>query len=57
MKYTFEQLTKGEQGIVKMAKGSYISVMSEEKWNSLSEQQKHDAVMMILKGFYNSMNA
>ena len=57
MKYTLEQLTEGEQKIIRMAEKSYISVMGEEKWKSLSEQQKHDAVMMILKGLYNSINA
>ena len=51
MEYTFEQLTTGEQKIISMAKEAYIQVMGEEKWGSLTEKEKHDAVMMILKGF------
>lgn len=28
---------------------SYIKVMGEAKWNSLSAEQQHDAIMIIVK--------
>lgn len=36
--------------MVDMIKDAYIKVMGVEKWNSLTDEQKHDAVMIITKG-------
>ena len=30
---------------------AYISIMGEEKWNSLSEAEQHDAIMILAKDF------
>lgn len=49
MTYTFDELKDYEQKIILAAKTAYISVMGEDKWNSLTEQEKHDAVMIPLK--------
>lgn len=35
--------------VVGWAEEAYKTVMGVEKWNSLTVQQKHDAVMIILK--------
>lgn len=37
--------------MVEMATAAYISVMGREKWESLTDKQKHDAVMIIWKDF------
>ena len=46
--------------MVNMAAAAYISVMGREKWESLTDTQKHDAVMIIWKDFeklYNKKEA
>lgn len=35
---------------------SYITVMGEEKWNSLTDEQKHDVIMTIAKDALNRIN-
>lgn len=35
--------------MVDQIKEAYIKVMGLEKWNSLTDQQKHDAVMIIVR--------
>lgn len=35
---------------IEKAKEQYIKVLGTEKWNSLSDKEKHDAIMMIAKG-------
>ena len=42
--------------IVKMAKEAYISVMGLEKWDKLTDRQKHDAIMIILKDLDRSLS-
>ena len=37
--------------MVEMIKNAYISVYGEAKWNSLTDTEKHDAVMYIAKDF------
>ena len=37
--------------MVEMIKNAYISVYGEAKWNSLTDAEKHDAVMYIAKDF------
>lgn len=37
--------------LIEMAKEAYISVMGYEKWQSLTNQQKHDAIMCIIVDF------
>lgn len=37
--------------MIEMIKSAYISVYGVEKWNSLSDKEKHDAVMIIAKDF------
>lgn len=37
--------------MIDMAAAAYISVMGREKWESLTDQQKHDVVMIIWKNF------
>ena len=38
-----------EQKIINSIVEAYIKVMGQSKWNSLSDQQKHDAIMTIVK--------
>ena len=40
-------LTREEQKIVDMIVAAYVTVMGLEKWNSLTGQEQHDAIMMI----------
>lgn len=35
---------------IETAKNAYIKVFGEEKWNSLTDTEKHDVVMMLAKG-------
>lgn len=35
---------------VQTAQEKYIEVMGKEKWESLTNEQKHDVVMMLAKG-------
>ena len=39
--------------MIDMIVKSYITVMGEEKWDSLSDEQKHDVVMVIAKDALN----
>ena len=41
----------GFETMVEMIKNAYISVYGEAKWNSLTDTEKHDAVMYIAKDF------
>jgi hypothetical protein len=38
-----------EQRIVNSIVETYIEVMGQSKWDSLSDQQKHDMIMRIVK--------
>ena len=38
-----------------IAMNAYIQIMGLEKWNSLTEQEQHDAVMILLKDINNSL--
>lgn len=42
---------------IESAKKAYIEVMGEEKWNSLTKQEKHDAVMFMAKDMAKAMGA
>lgn len=42
--------------MIDMIVKSYITVMGEEKWNSLTDEQKHDVVMTIAKDALNRIN-
>lgn len=42
--------------MIDMIVKSYITVMGEEKWNSLTDEQKHDVVMTIAKDALNRVN-
>ncbi len=35
--------------ITEAAKEAYIAIMGETKWNSLTDQQKHDVTMIMVK--------
>ena len=37
---------------IESAENAYIEVMGKEKWNSLTNEEKHDAVMMLAKGMH-----
>ena len=37
---------------IESAKNAYIKIMGKEKWNSLTNEEKHDAVMMLAKGMH-----
>lgn len=41
----------GFNEMIEMIKNAYITVYGIEKWNSLSDSEKHDAVMIIAKDF------
>ena len=43
------KLTNEEAQIVNMVIDAYISVMGAEKWRSLTEEQQHDAIMILVK--------
>lgn len=35
--------------MVEMMKAAYIEIMGVEKWNSLTEEEQHDAIMFMVK--------
>lgn len=39
-----------------LAAKAYIDVYGLEKWNSLSVQQQHDAIMYVLTDIYNRLS-
>ena len=42
---------------IENAKKAYIEVMGEEKWISLTDKEKHDAVMFMAKDMAKAMGA
>lgn len=43
--------------VVNMVVDAYISVMGEDKWNSLTEQQQHDVIMILIKDMIKAVDA
>lgn len=41
--------------MIDMIKEAYIKVMGQEKWESLTDEQKHDAVMIIARDLNNAI--
>lgn len=41
--------------MIQMAKEAYITVMGENKWNSMTDDQKHDAIMLVWYSMGKSM--
>lgn len=37
---------------IKSSENAFIEIIGKEKWNSLTNEEKHDAVMMLAKGMY-----
>ena len=35
--------------LIEVMKGAYIKVMGVEKWNSLTDEQKHDVIMAMVR--------
>lgn len=45
-----------EERIIALATRAYISIMGLKKWNSLTDSEKHDAVMTIITDYYNKIS-
>ena len=45
----------GFEKVVTMLSNAYISVYGIEKWNSLTAQEKHDAVMFIATDLHTAL--
>ena len=41
--------------ITEAVKEAYIEIMGEAKWNSLTDQQKRDATMIMVKNMLKAM--
>lgn len=41
---------------IEMARKAYIDVMGEEKWISLTDKEKHDAVMIMANDMMKALN-
>ena len=48
---------KNWEKMVDMIKEAYIKTMGAEKWNSLTDTEKHDAVMTIAKDMNRMLGA
>lgn len=46
-----KNMSKNEKMVVNMVIDSYVNVMGVEKWDSLTEEQQHDAIMAIVMDF------
>ncbi len=44
------------ESMVDQIKEAYIKVMGQEKWNSLTDEQKREAVMTIVKDALKALN-
>lgn len=42
-------LNREEMAIVNAIVESYVKVMGADKWNSLTENQQHDVIMILVK--------
>lgn len=42
-------MTTAENKIIEMIKEAYVNVMGVEKWNGLTDQEKHDVIMTMTK--------
>ncbi len=42
--------------MIDLIKEAYVNVMGIEKWNSLTDEQKHDAIMTIAVDFNKSLD-
>jgi hypothetical protein len=40
---------KDFERMIEMIKEAYIKVMGREKWDSLTDKEKHDAIMILAK--------
>lgn len=43
------KLTTKEKKIVSMIKKAYIAECGQEKWDSLTDAEKHDAIMILVR--------
>lgn len=43
--------------IVNMMIEAYVEVMGADKWNSLTADQQHDVIMIMVKDTLNGLNA
>lgn len=50
-------MTNDWMDMVKKIENAYITVMGQEKWDSLTEQQRHDVVMLITKDMLKALNS
>jgi hypothetical protein len=41
---------------IESARKAYIEIMGEEKWISLTDKEKHDAVMIMAKDMTRALN-
>lgn len=48
LKEVHEMLSKEENRIVTLSEKAYIKILGKKKWNSLTDQQKHDAIMIMV---------
>lgn len=44
-------MTAAENRTIEMIKEAYIKVMGVEKWNGLTNKEKHDVIITIAKDF------
>ena len=51
------ELEDGAQKVVKAIITAYINVYGVEKWNSLTDDQKHDVIMTIAKDVANRLTS
>lgn len=43
-----KKLTKKENTLIDLAVKAYVKILGQRKWDSLTDQQKHDAVMIMV---------
>lgn len=49
-------MTKEMNMMIEMIKNAYILTMGIEKWNSLTDKEKHDAVMILVNDMSKALN-
>lgn len=47
----------GEEKIIMMVREAYINTYGAEKWNALTDEEKHDVTMILVKDMLKAMES
>lgn len=53
--YKMNEMSISEQKIINAAISAYIQVYGLKKWQSLTDRDQHDVIMIMMTNFYNAI--